>query len=288
MSGLPQITLEDGLTALREVGCRPTDDHAAWLCPRCRVAELTIAQNGAGPHFDCAGECGDLGAYLATTRSTACPAAAPTGDHVDEIEVVRDKLKLPELERIVKDGRLGDHYSFVLTDGRSVAIGPVSTLTSQAKFRNAFLPQMRAAGATLQGVRLGRRRRADRESRRRAGHDRHSRRGGDGLDRRLGCRRRGPPRSTSPTSRRSGTCSPARRRAFRTTDGRLYLRIDELKQWIDRHLNERVTQQELSLRLARLGFTRPDDGGQVTAYRAGEKKRQSRYWISPPDFEATR
>ena len=286
MSKPPQITLEDGLTALREVGCRPTEDRAAWLCPRCRVAELTIAQNGAGPHFDCAGDCGDLGAYLATLVNGLPRGRAPKGDHVDEIEVVRDKLNLPELERIVKDGRLGDHYSFVLTDGRSVAIGPVSTLTSQAKFRNAFLPQMRRQAPRFKAsdwddvVERIEKAADERDTIATAEEEALGWIGG-------WVGRIHAPIVDTGDSGQVWDVLAAPAPAFRAAGGRLWIRLPDLLTWIERQTSTRITLRELSLRLARLGFTKPDDGGQLTA-RRGSEKRQARYWISPANFEATR
>lgn len=282
MSGPAPLTLESAQRALRQIGCAPATEGGDWLCPRCGAATLTISQNGAGPRLECAGGCDGIGGYLEAVASLKMPK----GEHVDKREIVRDKLGLPELEGIRKDGRLGEHYSLRLKGGRIVAIGGVDALISQAKFRAAFLPQLRrlpprhkpadwdAIVELMEQIAEERDTVASAEEEALtwlAGWLHHA----------------SVPVVDIADSAQLWDALAGPTPALRTTDGRLCLRLSELLLWIGRRTTERVTQRELSMRLARLGFTRPDDGGQLAA-RRGAETRRARYWISPAGFEATR
>lgn len=69
---------------------------------------------------------------------------------------------------------------------------------------------------------------------------------------------------------------------------RLYLRLGDLALYVNRMTGSRTTERELGVRLARQGFTRPDDGGQITLRPGpGQDPLKVRYWASPEERLAT-
>lgn len=282
MSGLPPLTLESIDRVLRQLGCGPTPESAAYTCVKCRTEHLTITSNGAGPIVTCA-DCGDLGAYLETVADGLPNGRGAKGAHVDVLEVLRDDLGIPELERVDKHGRMGSNYTLHLTDGRRIEIGSVATLLSQAKFRAAVLPQLRRSPKRQKQAKWDEiidRIEAFAEERDTVATVEDETRGwlagylahaavisavdtGDSatVHDLIGGSRGGLP-------------------PFFDREGRLHVRLEPVVQWLGRMAGVRVTAPELSMRLARMDFTRVRlTGGK------GEDTRRARVWVSPADFE---
>lgn len=279
------LTLEDGLAMLRQHGCAPTDDRPTWLCPRCRTGDLNVSQNGGAPGFTCGGPrgCDDVGTWLTEMlKHSQGKDRATRGPHVDHVEVLRHHLQLPELQRIVKDGRRGENYQLVLQDGRVIAIGGVAVLTNQTRFRNAVLPQLRRLPPRLKPAQWD-------------DVAEHTEQAAEERDTIASAEEEAVEwiadwlrRSSVPTVDLGDAeqlfdllASPPR--ALVTPDGRLCLRLPELLRWIAQRTAERISTREMSTRLAALGFTKPSDGGQLQA-RRGSEIRKARYWISRPGF----
>lgn len=130
------LTVDSAWTALHHTGCVTPDGDP--LCPLCRGQIATIDPNGGeGPRITCPAGCTGIEAHLQTVASMK----TPKGEHVDRIAVLRTKLRLAELVKVVKHGAMGDKYVMHLMDGRDIDIGNVVALTTQSKFRAAFLPQ---------------------------------------------------------------------------------------------------------------------------------------------------
>ena len=271
-------TLEELMSALRSVGCAP--EGGPMICPRCRTSGLTLTLNGTGaPRVTCSTEACDGPAYLATIPNIANIG----GENVDKLAHVREKLRLPELDRIVKHGRHGDSYRMHLSDGRVIDIGSIIVLTTQAQFQRAFLTQVRrnppyykpadwraVAEAFEQAAEeVDEVATADEET---AGWleawlpSANARRDvdvaqADTLYELLGTGRGGVP-------------------AFYDTQGRLYVKLDPIVAWLGRMGGVRVTVPELSTRLLAAGFTRAR-----LAARQGEETHRGRYWVSPPGLD---
>lgn len=70
------------------------------------------------------------------------------------------------------------------------------------------------------------------------------------------------------------------RAAFRSADGRLYVRLEPLMRHVRMHIGSSPTRPELSARLSRLGFEK----AQLSA-REGDSVHKARYWCSPAGFD---
>jgi len=290
MTGPEPLTLVVADRILHQLGCGPTTDTAAYTCPRCRTAHLTITANGAGPTLTCPG-CGELSAYLQTCTKLPSGRVAgvpgdghPFGDNVDVLQILRDRLKCPELERIVKHGRRGNSYELHLKGGRVVALGAIDVLISQAKFRAAFIPQVRRnpprhkpvewddvvemieqlaeerdAVATIEDETIGWI----------AGYL-----GRSSVTRGI---------DTSNTAAMFELLDDARGDLppFFDCEGRLHIRLEGVVQWLGRMAGVRVSTTELSARLSALDFERVR-----LAKRKGDDLRRAWVSISPAGFES--
>lgn len=272
------VPLDQALRILREQGCGP-NEAGGYICPRCRAGALTILANGAGPEYRCAGGCDAIGGYLATVATLA----VPKGEHVDRLEVLRGKLKLPELQRIVKHGRMGSGYDLHLADGRIVVLGSMTILQSQAKFRAAFLPQVRRSPPRYKTadwdevVELVEQSADERDTVSTLNDETLSWIAGAIADRPL---RRNIDTANAATLYELLAPGANGRPAFIDTHLRLHLRLEHLTTWLGRMNGVRVTQPELSTRLSGLDFERA-----LHQARCGEKVRKARYWVSPPGLE---
>ena len=268
------ISLEDAIRILREQGC--TDPYT---CPRCRTNPLTITQNGTGPVFACTGGCEAVDAWLEATNIITIAK----GPHVDILEIVRGKLNLPELTKIVKHGRTGSAYNLHLDGDRIVSIGSITTLTSQAKFRQVFLPQVRRNPPRYktpewdeiveQIEQIAEERDAVATMSEETISWISAAVTGNAVRRNV---------NTDNSREMFVLLAPGRegRPPFFDTTGRLHLRLEHIVQWLGRMSGLRVTQPELSARLSELDFERVQH-----AARSGEKTHKARYWASPPGFE---
>jgi hypothetical protein len=268
------IGLEDALRVLREQGC----GSGPYTCPRCKSSALAIGQNGAGPTFTCAGGCENIDAYLDAVASIA----VPQGAHVDHIAVLRDKLNLPELDKVVKHGRLGSAYDLHLSDGRIVAIGNMAIVISQAKFRTVFLPQVRRNPPrykTDEWDKIVEHIEQAAEER-----DAVATQADETLSWVAGSLTMGRLRrnvNVSNSAELFELLAPGHggKAPFFDTEGRLHLRLEHIIEWLGRsHL--RVTQMELSARLSELDFERVQH-----AARSGDETRKARYWVSTAGIE---
>jgi len=277
------LTLVVADRVLHQLGCGPTPESAAYTCPRCRTAHLTITSNGAGPTFTCQ-DCGDQSDRLQIAADGLPNGRSPKADYVVTVEVLRDKLKLPELERIVKHGRRGNSYELHLKGGRVVALGAIDGLISQAKFRAAFIPQVRRnpprhKPADWDDVvemieQIAEERDAvvtdeDEAAGWIAGYTAQAPvlRGVDTADSEQLYDLLGAGRGRLPP--------------FFDRDGRLHLRLEDLVQWLGRQGGVYITSTALSTRLSQLDFERKRIGA-----RWGGDLRRAWYVISPANLES--
>jgi hypothetical protein len=70
-------------------------------------------------------------------------------------------------------------------------------------------------------------------------------------------------------------------RGFHGDDGRLYLHLPTLVQFIGVRYRQRLSTAQITARLSRLGFEKPRE----TAVRANGKQERRVPWHSPPDFD---
>jgi hypothetical protein len=272
----PSLTTEDVKRLLAQLGCAGEGDGPP-RCPVCKTAELTITTNGSGPHLACANGCGHIGAYLQAIAALPMPK----GSHVDRLAVLRDKLALPELERVVKHGRRGDEYELHLAEDVVVELGPIANITQQSRFRNAYLPQVRRNPPRYKNDVWDQ----IAELIEQVAEEVSAATGNEeligwltGYLRNQTLKRHVDLDATSALhDLLKASCE-----VFIDTDGCLHLRLAAFAQWVNRMVGVRVSVPELSTRLTKLGFRRK----QHTA-RKGDEIANGRYWISPPNVEST-
>ena len=271
------VPLETAIRILKERGC--TDPY---ICPQCerngQTSALTISQNGAEPTFTCAAGC-NVAAWLRTVTTLA----NPRGPQIDLLEQIRGDLNLPELEKIVKHGRGGSAYSMHLNDGRVVTVNGVTILANQARFRQAFLPQVRRnpkrhKAADWDNV-------VERIEQAAEERDAVATQGDETLSWIAGALHTGRLQrnvNIDNSAEMFNMLAPGRdgRPPFIDQHNRVYLRLEHMIEWLGRLAGIRVTQPELSSRLSELDFERK----QLQA-RKGDQVHKGRYWVSPPGLE---
>lgn len=274
------LTTNDVKRLLAQLGCTGEGDAPAH-CPMCKTARLTITANGAGPHLTCSNGCDHIDAYL----QTVAVMPMPRGPHVDKLAVLRDKLGLPELERIVKIGTQGSAYELHL-HGRDepVELGPIGNIISQPKFRAAFLPQVRRNPPV--------RYKADVWDQIAELIEQAAEEHGIATEHEemIGWLLAYLPTTALESHRGVDMAQPAMlfaqlkstAPAFVDMEHCLHLRLQPFIQWLGRMTGVRVTLRELSGRLSAMGFER-----QQHAARNGTDTRNGRYWRSPQGFEET-
>lgn len=270
------LTETDVDRLLQQLNCTDTEGGPP-RCPVCKTAVLTITANGDGPHLECANGCVAIASYLQTVKSLPIPK----GPHVNKVAVLRDKLALPELAKVVKHGRLGDNYELHLADDRVVSLGSIATILQQARFRAAYLPQVRRQPprykpadwdqiAELIEQAAEEHETAD-QAEETAGwlvsylRNANVKRGIDLDD------------SAALYALLDTDCD-----VFVDTRGCLHLRLAAFTQWVTRMIGVRCTVPEVAGRLSALRFQRTRH-----AARRGEDTTKGRYWTSPPHVEDT-
>lgn len=273
----PILTQSQIVTGLARLGARLTLDGSPSLCPACGEKSLTVHENGNGYEPLCAtGGCAGPPVLMIASMAEHKVVGEP-------LDQVRDGLELPEIARVVKHGR-GHAYVLHLENGTQVDLGSTADLFVRRRMEAAILATARhmipAAPAAKHRELVKRIEQAaeqidnvlsaEEETLGLIAEFTHARRATRNVDLNdkhelYGVLEEGYP--------------------FYDLDGRLYLRLEDLTGWLNRMSGQRFTRQELSGRLARIGFTKPDDGGQLAA-RRGDKTRSRRLWISPPNFEA--
>lgn len=272
------LTIEDAQRVLQMHGCWPAEPGERPTCPRCRNAKLTISQNGVGPTFHCDANCDGIGAWLEVAASVPLPG----GPNVDPVVVLREKLNLPELTKVVKHGRGGSAYNLHLDDGRVIAIGSIATLANQAKFRTAFLPQVRRSpprykvpewDAIVEQIEQAA---EERDAVATQADETMSWVFGSLMTGRL---KRNVNVDNSAEMFDLLVTGSGGRPSFFDQSGRLHLRLEHMIEWLGR-ISVRVTMPELSARLSELDFERVQH-----AARRGDEIRKARYWVSPTGIE---
>jgi len=279
---MTRLTLEAVDRVLRQLGCGPTAESAAYTCVRCRTAHLVITANGAGPVVTCP-DCGDMGPYLETVAHGLPNGRGPKGEHVDVLEVLRDDLGIPELERIDKHGRMGSNYTLHLTDGRRIEIGSVVTLLSQAKFRAAVLPQLRRSPKRQKQAKWDEivdRIEAFAEERDTVATLDDETRGWLAGYLAHAAVTSAVDTGNSATLHDLIGGSRGGLPPFFDREGSLHVRLEPVVQWLGRMAGVRVTTPELSNRLARMDFARV----RLTGTKDDDTRR-ARVWVSPAAFE---
>lgn len=273
------LTRADIDQALAALGCPSTIDDRT-TCPHCEQdGALTISQNGGPePHLACAHGCEE-----ASVRAMVVAAVrqARRSGSFDPLDRVRAALDMPGITRIVKHGR-GHAYVLELGDGTSVDLGTTADLFVRRRMEAAILATARVMIPTAK-TDAHRQLVADIE----AAADEI----GDALS--------VEEETLSLLVEYLDAHNYARHvdlddkanlwdvlydgGPFMTVDGRLHIRLEKFTDWC-RRMGQRMTRQEMSQRLGRLGFVKPDEGGRIDV-RRGEKKIQRKFWVSPADFE---
>lgn len=272
-------TLEELLSKLRMVGCAP--EGGPMICPRCREPTLTLTLNGTGgPNVSCSTPDCHGAAYL---MSAATIAVVGGPGLVDGIAQIREKLMLPELDRIVKHGRHGESYKMHLADGRVIDIGSVTVLTTQIQFRRVFLTQVRRNPPRYKPGEWDKIAEAIEQAAEEIDEI------ATAQEETMGWIEAWLPAANA---RRDVDVSQSEKlyellgagrggvAAFYDTAGRLYLKLDAITGWLNRMGHGHVSTPDLSTRLSEAGFTRAR-----LAARQGEEVHKGRYWISPGRFD---
>ena len=280
-ASLPPLTVGQARDAIAQLGPPAKDDGRAH-CPVCNAGlrnpacqwTLTISQNGNGAHLEC---------------TTGCPPAAigavlrivpglPSKRSDDPLLQLRTLLGNLPVERVVKRGA-GDSYELHLPEGRIVELGTAEQVFNRRHFEAAVLGQ---ASHVLPAVKAPEHREVVALVEAAAEHH-------DGLSgaeelegwladfARSSALNREYDLEDQADRWELASSTPS---AFRATGGRLCIRLDALATYINRVHHQRITAREVSTRLGRLGFTKPDHGGQIAARRDGEV-RKVRVWIGP-------
>jgi len=270
------ISVEDAVAAAQRMALKP-DEHGRATCPSCHQAKaLTISQSGDGAHLECAVGCdgAEIGILLRHVNKLA--ALAGTAD--TPIQQLRDQLTLPGLARVIKYGAAGEAFDLELENGTRVELGTARDVLNLRSFEAAI------AGVT--GIVIPAKTAAEHrklvqllldvaELREATSADDELHEWLEGFERTCIYRRH------VDTSDKPSLYDVVKAgQSFKDVDGRLYVRLADLRTYVTRQLGERTTGRELSRRLGRLGFTKPDHGGQI-AVRQGAETTSGRYWISP-------
>lgn len=262
------LTMDTAWEALEHVSCVSPDGDP--LCPTCK-GDLALRRNGGEPRAVCS-DCGDVTGVLQVVAAQP----VPKGPAVDKLAVLRTRLKLPELTRVVKHGKLGTNYVLYLLDGREVDIGNVVSLTTQAKFRAAFLPQVghnppRYKPGEWDDIaelieQLSDQRETSSDAEETIGWV---------LAATNGQLRTVDTASSSTMFDLLGEREPS---AFADLDRAVHIRLAALQTWLSRQGGVRMPATELGGRLSRVGF----EAVQISA-RGGEPStvRKARYWKCP-------
>lgn len=282
MNGPAPLTLEAADRALLSQGCGPTAEQGSYTCPICKpcgiASALTIHVNGDGPAFSCANGCDGVYGVLQTIASLS----TPKGERVDDLAVLRDKLRAPEIKRVIKHGRHGTAYIFELDDGRQVEFDGIGAITSQPRFRAAFLPQMRRNPPRFKTsdwddvAELIERVAEERDSV--ATTEDETTGWLAGYVEQASVQRNVDIGNAAEMFTLLGA-QRGQLPALIDQQGRLHVRLGELVLWLDRRGGARVTAPQLSARLSRLGFERVRH-----AARNGDQLRRAWYAVSPPRF----
>jgi len=272
-------TVADVERLLQAIGQPPAIDGMAF-CPVCDYnctseRALRISQNGVGAKLECGKGCTEPELHAAL-NAYAHALRAPTAE--DALTQLRARLDNLPVERVVKRGA-GDVYELHLADGRVVDLGDAYTIQQRQRFRAAIRGQAHHPLALVKPAdhdrildlieQLAEHHEALSGTEEAAGWVEDFARGAAG----------GRAYDIEDSAALFDLLG-AKPAAFRTSDGRLCLRLDELAKFVNRTGLARITARELSTRLGRLGFTKPDHGGQLAA-RKGGHVRSARYWIGP-------
>lgn len=277
-NGPAPLTYEAAERTLRQQGCLTND--LLTLCPSCRQPGLIFEPDNGEPRLECPHGCN-----AAATVLTLSTMSMPRGPFVDRVEVLRQKLNLPELQRVVKHGRLGDAYELHLDDGKIIEIGNVIVLMTQSKFRAAFMPQARRNPPRYKTAEWDDVAELVEQVAEEFDEVASTAEETAGWIRGYlpsATVRRGVDTANAATLYDLLGAANGDLPAFFDREGRLHLRLEQLVRWLGRIGGVRVTAPELSTRLSRLGFK-----GNRLAARSGEEIRRARYWVSPPNFEET-
>jgi hypothetical protein len=248
------------------------DDYYARTIAKARAQDGASSSNEAAP--------------------TTTAVVVEDGEERDALEYVRKRLDLPTFRRTIKRGSEDAIYDLELEDGTLIRVGFIGDLRSPSKVADAigdklgFLPphytpgKFRPIANALLAVavtvddstpndetrawlteffeaKIGNGASFDLED----DDDRATvvggRGGDDGFDRPLP--------------------------AFRAVDGRMYVRLESLDDYLHRQLRKRISRKEIAARLGRLGFEKQTINGRRS--KRGQKVPTPRFWISPADFD---
>lgn len=288
-------TLDQALDALARMS-PDTLTGGPYHCPWCdpnhqQDPGLHVNQNGTGPHYDCQTGTPATGCdptiieRFVIANARAAPITIETTLE-DETRAQLHTLLIDKsgkhltVARIIKQGRYVD---IQLEDGRVAELGTAAQMLNRRQFEANILDQLdvlieplkvpehrqMVAGMVAVAERREIATTADETL--------------DWINGHLNTRRTSPVDLTNPEQLRDLILNGAGR-PFRTPDGAIGVTLAELRSYITNRLNDKINQADLSTRLGRLGFTKPSEGGQLSA-RQGGKVAKQRYWISPPGFE---
>ena len=204
-----------------------------------------------------------------------------TGEKVEPLDFLRERLRLSQLERVVRQGQDAQAVDLELRGGITVRLGRGRDVLEPRKLRGAIYEQ---AGVVIPRMK------------------------GDQHDKLAEVIYEAAEVRDAALSEAEQTCGwlnsylsrgwvpegrldpddretlvdllgpPGEAWTFRGADERLYVRLQPLAKHVQ--LNAaRTTQQDLATRLGRLGFERK----QLTV-RDGDRTLKARYWVSPPGF----
>jgi hypothetical protein len=204
------------------------------------------------------------------------------------IQYVRETLEEPTLKHIIKHGKAGSSYILQFEDDTTVELGGAAVLTSQTKFRIAYLPQRRRL-PTKYALKEGPWNRLVEcieqaaEERDNVTSDAEEARGWvHGFVRQT----RGAALDTTDTealydhlTSDAGT--------FTDQDHRLHVRLTELTAWVNHVGGGRgITGRDLSTRLSELGFTKVQHAARRPSHiTRGPDTKKVRYYASTPHFD---